>query len=390
MTAWPFIVFALIFAALVCLHFVLAYRAWRVSRGEPAEDIDPKYVRVEDYFARSFRLKVAEWLKLPVESAGPDGSRVIMKGRERIRISGKMEYPPRTSSDDILVSHGPFRCLAGCTFNREIYAREDAVIGAGCQLQAVAVDGSLTLGANVRVARWVDSVGDLEIGPDSIVGSRATAGRTIHLQNGAQVVSAFAARVSTCLPQSAAAGECKDPEMPELQLPGSGLRAGAVTNGKGIDRKKLNRLSPECWFYNGDLKSAVPLRLTVKLIVKGDCLLAAGSVLEADLKADGRIEIGERSVCKGNVIARGAITFRRFSRFQGIAHAGGSMRLCRGVRGGDPGSKVAAFSSEALMVEEDVLVHGKLASGDRVMVMASSGDGGRRGGLRSRGLGIGG
>ncbi len=375
MTAWPFIAFAIIFGALVWLHFLWAYRAWRVSRSEASSEIDPDYVRMEDYFARSFRLKVEEWLKLPVKSAAPDGSRIIMKGRECIRISGSMDYPPQSRSDDILVANGAFQCRAGCTFSREIYARDGAVIGAGSQLQAVAVDGNLTMNANVRVARWADCSGEMEIGANSIVCARATAGKAIHLQEGAQVGSAFAPKVSTAALGSVTAELGEIPEAHALELPGSDHRAAVKALGGSVDAKKLSRLSPECWLYNGDLNLAAPLRLTAKLIVKGDCSLAAASVLEKDLKADGLIEIGERSVCKGNVIAGGDIRFGPSSRFQGVTHAGGSMRLCRGVCGGTRDARVAAYASEALEVEEDVTVYGKLASGDRVIVMTQSSTG---------------
>src|SRR4030042_2613262 len=106
MRAWPFVVFAILFAAVVCLHFYLAYRAWRGSREEQATDIDAEYVRMEDYFARSFRQKVAAWLELPAKSAAPDGSRGIRKEHELIRGTSSAEYPPQNRPDDILGVQG--------------------------------------------------------------------------------------------------------------------------------------------------------------------------------------------------------------------------------------------------------------------------------------------
>jgi len=61
LAAWPFILFSIVFAALVYAHFLPSYRAWLSTRGEHPADIDPDYVRMEDYFARSFRLKMSEW-----------------------------------------------------------------------------------------------------------------------------------------------------------------------------------------------------------------------------------------------------------------------------------------------------------------------------------------
>jgi cytoskeletal protein CcmA (bactofilin family) len=372
MSGWPFMVFAVLFAAVVCLHFYLAYRAWRGSREEQAADIDPEYVRMEDYFARSFRRKVAAWLALPARSAAPDGSRVIRKGRELIRVTSSAEYPPQSRLDDILVVQGAFRCLAGCVFSREIYTTADARIGAGTRLQSIAADGNLELENGVHVARWADCAGDMTLGAGSAVTARATAGKSILLHPGARAGSLFAPTVSTSTqpPQSPALPAA--PQARKLEIPPPAGTGGAADYGREIDRSRLNRLSGECLLYDGDLKPSVPVLLRIAMVVKGDCLLAAGSVLEGDLKAEGRIFIGESSICRGNVVAGGDIRFGASCRFYGVVHAGKKLRLGRGVRGGGEGANVAAFAGEVLVVEEDVIVHGKLASADHVMVTSGA------------------
>ena len=355
--------------ALVCAHFLVAYRAWQASRGEEFSDIDPDYVRIEDYFARSFRSKLTEWLRLPVQATEPGGIRIIRKGHELIRVSGALEHPCRSRLDDIQVVRGAFRCGPGCTFTREIYAYADASIGAETRLQAIAADGNLTLGAGVRVARWVDCVGDLEVGTNSVVGARATAGKLVRLCRGAQVGSAYAPVVSTALLDDT--GDAGMPELPTPTLAWPAPVAGTAPGGRsaGLDAKRLSPLGPDCWLYSGDLKPSVALRLNAKLVVKGNCFMPAGSVLEGDLKAHGRIVLGAHSVCMGNVISGRNIWFGPASRFRGVVHAGKELRLSAGVRGGTADARVAAFASERLALEEDVTVHGKLASADRVVVL---------------------
>lgn len=370
MIPWPFIAFTFIFIALVCAHFLIAYRSWRNSRGVQVSDIDHSYVRLEDYFARSFRMKVAEWVSLPVHAALPGGIRIILKGRERIRLSGSSEYPPLSQSDEILVVRGSLVCGAGCTFNSEIYVSADAHIGAGSKLQSIAADGNLTLGNGVYTTRWADSAQELEIGTNSYVGVRATAGKSIRLREGAQVGSAIAPTVVTGHLVLESGEKTAEFPVPELELPESSSSGIAEKNptSDGLDRQKLRKLSADCWVYTGDFKPAVALRVTTKLIVKGDCVLPAKSVLEGDLKADGLIEVGEHSVCRGSVIAGGAIEFARASRFCGVVHAGNTLQLCSGVRGGNEESQVAVFAAETLTLECGVVVHGKLASGDRVVI----------------------
>jgi cytoskeletal protein CcmA (bactofilin family) len=372
--AWPFIAFSIVFMALVCAHFFLAYRAWQTSRGEEFSDIDPDYVRMEDYFARSFRSKVTEWLQLPVQATEPDGTGVIQKGTEQIRISGQLEHAQRCRKDDIQVVQGDFRCGARCTFTREIYAYEDAFIGAGTRLQSIAVDGNLVLGPGVRVTRWADSAGEMEIGPNSVVGARATARKSIHLGKGAQVGSVYAPVVSTSLKRTSREEQSPESQPPALEFPAP-ASGGDSIRGRGdlrMDPKRLSPLGAGCWLYEGDLTPSAAIWLKAKLVVKGDCLLPAGSVLEGDVKADGQILVGERSICKGNMIAGGDIWLGPSCRFQGVVHAGTSLRLSRGVRGGTADAPVAVFAAETLSVEEDVMVHGKLASAGRVVALTDS------------------
>ncbi len=374
MNVWPFVAFTIIFAGFVYIHFFLAYRAWRISRGEEATDIDPNYVRIEDYFARSFRLKVSEWLKLPVQAAESDGSLSIVKGTERICISQSAAYPPQSRSDDILVVRGSFKCSAGCVFSREIYVREHASVGPGSHLQSIAADGNLALANDVRAARWVDSLGDLEIGTNSIVGARATAGGNLRLGNGATVGSAAARTVHTSYGRPPMTILTVEPPAPKLEIPRP--EADSKTTGTkanpGLDWKKLKMLSATCWLYNGNLKPSVPLRTKTALIVRGDCIIPAGSVLEGDLKAKGSIRIGTLSICRGNVIAGRDIWFEPSSSFHGIVHAGKTLRLGSDVCGGTESARVVAFASESVVIEDDVVVHGKLASDGRVVAVTEA------------------
>jgi predicted acyltransferase (DUF342 family) len=374
---WPFIAFTIVFAALICAHFISAYRSWWASRGEQPSDIDPDYVKLEDYFGRSFRLKVSEWLDSPIRACMPDGTLLIKKGKEQIRASGSLNCPPQSTSDEILVVRGSFRCGEDCAFSREIYAYEDAAVGAGTRVQSIAADGNLVLGSNTHVARWVDSIGNLEIGKGCCVGARATAGNVLSLQNGARVRSAFAPTICVSSDQRETIKERAKALIPEIVIPqlvaGSGKSPQKTKTG-GVDSRELHMLNTECWLYHGDLKPSAPIRINTKLIVKGDCVLPSGSVVEGDLKAEGNFRIGADSVCRGNVIADGDIWFGPASRFHGIVHAGKALHLSSGVRGGTESALVAVYAADTVTIEDDVIVHGKVASGELVKVAAEKKD----------------
>jgi hypothetical protein len=373
MRAMPFILFSIIFAALVYAHFVFAFRSWKISRNEQDRNIDLSYVRLEDYFARSFRLKLSEWLKLPVQSCHPDGTRVILKGNENIKVTDSSEYPKGSISDDILAVQGSFKCSEACIFQREIYVQGDALIGFGTQLQAIAADGSLTLEPQVRIARWADCQGDMEIGEKCIINSRTTAGKTLVLQNGTQVKSAFAALVRTFNNDPGQSDNFDEAAPPELKFP------ACITNpedenqaGLGLDPKRLKMLSPDCYIYDGDFKPSKPLHVETKLIVRGDCDIPSGSVLEKDIKSKHALLVGAGCICRGSLISDKAIWMGPGCQFFGIVHAGQTLRICTGVRGGTEDSNVAAFAQETLTVEENVAVYGKLASDDCVIVVPAN------------------
>jgi hypothetical protein len=373
MNAWPFIAFSIVFAALVSAHFLLAFRSWRISRHKQTSDIDLRYVRLEDYFARSFRFKLSEWRKLSTWAGDPDGSRMIRKGKEYIRVSNVAEYPAETISNDILAVDGSFKCYEACTFHREIYALGDASIGSGTQLQSIATDGNLTLGTKVQIARWADSQGNMEIGTKSIIHSRATAGGTLLLKSGAQVKSAFAPLGCTSEKDPGIAEKSDETPPPQVEFPSCATNAENENQcGSGVDPGRVRMLGPDCCIYDGDFKPSKSLRVTAALIVRGNCDIPPGSVLEKDLKSRQSITVGAGCLCRGNMIADEAIWLGPFSRFYGIVHAGKTLRLCAGVRGGTEKANVAAFAEETLRVENNVMVYGKLSSADLVLAVPAS------------------
>ncbi len=369
--AWRFIVFAIVFGGLLYLQFYLAHRQWKKIKGHQTSEIDVGYVRMEDYLAQSFRRKVKEWLQLP--ATGSSGrERTILKGRETIRvITGGMEFGSGEVCDDILVVEGDFACGPGCVFAREILVKGNARIGLGAQLQSVAVDGNLALGGDVKVARWLDSSRELTIGANCLVGARVTSLGMIRLGPGAQAGSMYAPQVVTTGWDGTFLGN----ETQEMaKLPAIAFSVQPTDSDResleaaGFDVKKLIQLGSDSWLYKGDLRLAAALRLKTKLVVKGNCDLPEGSILETDIRADGWLHVGANSVCRGNLIAGKDIHLGPGCRFAGLIHADGSVQIGRGTRGFKDEGMVVAYAGEILQVERDVAIQGKLAAGGRVIV----------------------
>jgi cytoskeletal protein CcmA (bactofilin family) len=366
---WRFLIFAVAFGLLVYLQFYLAHREWRKLKGEEAAEIDVHYVRAENYLAQSFRMKVKEWLALPA-SKDRDAGSVILKGQERIRVLEDLELGADQTCEDILVVGRDFSCGSDCSLTRELLVHGNSNIGSGSRLQALAANGNLMLEEKVTVARWLDSTGELTMSAGCKVGARVTSLKRIRLGLEVEVGSAYAPEVATgdrvtYFPVY----EPPTSQLLEIDFPTDSPAVNQTLTASGLERHRLFQLSPDTWVYKGDVRPQVPVRLTKKLIVKGDCRLPGGSVVEADVKATGSLFLGPSCVCQGNLVADGDIFLGPDCRFSGLIHAGKTLFCSRGARGLRPDGDVAAFAEQQVCVEANVVVRGKLASAGRVKVL---------------------
>jgi hypothetical protein len=325
---------------------------------------------MEDCIPQSFRMKVKEWLQLPVV-ARTGTERTILKGREQICATGPKAIEDRQESDAIWVVDGDFSCGSGCEFVREIYARGGAQIGRRSRLQSLAADGNAVLEDSVRVARWLDSTGEMILGTGCRVGARVTSRTAVQLGLNSRVSSVFAPRVSTPGSDGSLQGSEVPPsdDLVEMPPPDDSSTAAQVLLAADIDPEKIVRLSADCWSYMGDLKPNRPIRVGAKLIVKGHCHLPARSAVLNDLKADGSLHIGPTGFCEGSLVAGGDAYLAPGCRFAGVLHAFGALLLSEGTRGAGKDGPVVVYAGAGISMENDVVVCGKLASPGGVTVV---------------------
>lgn len=363
-----FFLYAILFCALFYVHFAVAHRAWRAIRGRESAELDLSYVRLEDYFGQSFRKKLAGWIRtLPKAQGSTDRMSIYDKGNERIFVAGAAQYPDGRREKEILCIEGDFTCGRDCEFDKELAVRGDCTIGPDTELQAIAVDGALYLGEGVRVRRWADAARQLTLGPDAAVVSRATSRMAIEFLPGAQALSLFAPEVFT---EGRHEGFVQIDVAPAaiVQVPHAD---GLAKPQHGYEPARLYSMGADTFLYDGNLHLTAPLHLRKPLVVRGDFSCPRESLLDADVRAHGHITIGPASVVKGNLVAGRDLTLKPNSYFQGLLHASGAMRLSRGVRGLRDKLPVAAYSGGILTVESNVVVNGKLASGQRVVAVST-------------------
>lgn len=362
-----FLLFSIAVFLIYYLHFVVAQRAWRRLKGVQSNEIDLHYVRVEDYFGKSFRAKMQDWMELPALESSTANLREIEKGNEKLFVAPVAAYPDSIRESGILAVEDTFTCGANCRFLREIYAKQSADIGVNSKLQAIAVDGDLTLRQGVEVVRWVDARGVLDIRDRCRVGARATSTGKIRLGLDSRCLSLFAPEIETQGRQEAVVS-LQLARAGSILIPPPENEDGTLAEQDGINLKKLHRMSADTWIYEGDLEFQEPVHLRANLVVMGKFVCGEASLLEGDVRAR-TIEVGAVSLCKGNLVAERELLLGRRATFQGVLHAGGMMRLARGVRGFNVAHPVVAFSGARLAVEPNVVVNGKLSSNEYVQAV---------------------
>ena len=153
-------------------------------------------------------------------------------------------------------------------------------------------------------AGWI--AGELRLGRNCIIHSRATARKSAFLDVGVQALSVFAAEITTAAgAMDASRYAASSPD--RLQFPPPANADRSALSRMGLDLSKLSPLGPECWIYAGSLRPEVPVHLTAQLVVRGDCSIPVSSLLEQDLKASGNLYVGAGSECKGNVVSEKSI-----------------------------------------------------------------------------------
>lgn len=362
MSELSFAVYTVCCLAAFAGQLVFALREWRVLDRRDAMYVDQVYVRVERYFGLAFREKLQEWLRRPARDVAP-GVSVIEKEREEIWVHEALIVPAGGRFDAIVVAD-TLETGYGCVLLREVYSRYDCRLGDANVVQALAGDGAVRLGRGTRVIRWVDAVEDLVIEPHCRVLGRATSATRLTLHVGAKVTSACAPVVTTVGTISEPPADVLSADDVSRVVLADDESAWHTIGASGIRRQ----LSSDCVGYDGDLVlPAVTIRS--KLVVRGDLLIGPHSIVEGDIKATGSIHVGAQSNCRGSLVAGRDVHLASRVTFRGVIFAEGSIAMAAGVTGvrSDPG--VAVYAAETVSLQPGVTIHGKVSSGNHVVVV---------------------
>ncbi len=342
---------------------MFGFREWRRPCDAVPLAMDVDYIRTENYLGWSFRAKMQEWLA----QGQPDGAAVggpaasvqrVTPGGERLLVLRAGRIGNGAGQEEIVYCAGDLILGEGAVFRREIFCQGQLETEAGVQLQSVAADGNLVLGANNDVARWVDAEGRIIIRRGTVVRSRASSLQSMELERDVSAQSLYAPLISStgCVAEGVAeAGE----ELLPVPAAAPNAPSAVPTYLEGL---RCTRLEPKTWLVQGDLRLPSGSRVEENLIVKGTLTSSSRCLFFRDVKA-ARLKLGQRNRALGNLSAEGSLEIGEESFVERNVTAGNHVRLARGARVGRPEALAVISAAGEITLEQNVAVCGKVSAG---------------------------
>ncbi len=320
----------------------------------------------------SFRRRARAWLNAVSrdslgrrpQSIRADGTRVL------ILDSGRLSQ--HQTIDSFVLVRGDFTCDSGCRFLRPVYVAGNCEIGRGTIIETIEVDGDLYLSPSVEIRGNATSLGAMEIRSGCRIMGAAVSHRSIRLGLEASASRLYAPMVLT--PEGVAATALSRPEVSGRAIP---ITSPASPPSRGL--LKIAGIAPNLlapadsstWVCESDLHCGRPILLKTNLVVHGTLSLAAGSLIEGRIETRRGLSVGPGSLVIGDLQAGGDLHLGRGSIFQGDIESRQMVRLEFGVRGLRAGAPVQVFSAGELVLDQGVVVRGRVSSSCRVTAAAT-------------------
>jgi hypothetical protein len=274
------------------------------------------YVRDPRWFGASFRKRLEPFVSAARES-GPSRAAIHMRMEEEVQWSPDLQIPGNERLRGIGVGdHVNVGAGAGI---RDAYALQRLDVERDVVARTLTSNDVMSIGTSVRILRWIDSDGTIDVGADTDLGLSASGGRRVTLGDRVRFERVWGAPVATLT-------AAKEPLH---------LEAGTATT---VDAQMVQ---PD--------KS---------VIIYGPARVVAGTHLPEHLKVHGPIFIEAGVTIAGNVIARGDITVAGDAVIGGHVFAEGHIRLGPGTRVSRTGVAKTVYAAGEVVLSNDVEVFG--------------------------------
>jgi carbonic anhydrase/acetyltransferase-like protein (isoleucine patch superfamily) len=256
-------------------------------------NVPENYVRDPRYFGRSFRNKISAFVRVARNGRAPSEDLALtanLRTEEEARWSQDFAVLPGQRRRGIIVGD---RVAVGAGAGiRDAYAIETLSVGAGTTARTLTSDGTLDVGENVRVLRWLDADGDVHVGRGTDLGLSASGGGAMVLESGVQFDRVWGQPVRA---HSEQREFLELAERPGVQL----VDRTAIAPGKspiiyGSARVVSGTHLPAHLKVHGDVYLEPNVSIAGNLIVRGDVHAAGRAVIGGHLFAEGAVTLGPR------------------------------------------------------------------------------------------------
>lgn len=296
--------------------------------------IDRLYARQDTLFAERFRELAAPWWEL----ADPLGH-------------GKVHLPSETLCARTLLAQA-LSTGVGVRLEEEAWARENLYLGPEGRARALVSDGTLRLGRDSRVERWVHGDGDVVLDARALVAARVTSNTQVVLGPGSrsQLIAAPTIRWA-------------GPYRPTgLEIPSHGRvwmrRRQIKETGVNWAIPRHGEARGSTAFVNGDLILDAEADVDFPLVVRGNLYIRRGALIAGDIKAHGDMVV-EGSTIVGNLCCGGQLLVGEGSWVQGCLRGDALVWLGNGVVVGRP-QRAEGVVGDWVILAGTGTVHGRI------------------------------
>lgn len=310
-----------------------------LRNGRGILEIDQGKIKDPRYFAKSFNRLFDQSL------AKYDGSGEIYLSREeKIFEADKVTQLPIVCKSIVYAENLDFRPRGVIRFEKDIYAKQNAIIENVDSVRAVSCRKDLYLGRGTKVIRWVDAEGVLEAAGGCNLGISASSNTQIILGSNCLFRRLYApAILFGCTP-----GEKSFPD----------------EEGRNIDVEEISSLvipNRNINYVNDDLadRSGVVNR---SIITRDDITVLDNLTVKGHIRSHQSIRLCDGAVVYGNLFAEGDIYLGRNCRVYGSVFTQGSLFVESGVSIGQPGKIKSVVSRGKMIIEKKCRVYGYVSS----------------------------
>lgn len=326
----------IIFIIMLLFPILFSLVSLRKSSGEVL-DIQQSKIKDPRYFVKSFtRLFDQQW-------ANYDGSGKIFLSREEniLEADGIAEYPPVCHSI-VYAENLEFQPPAGISFEKEVYACQNAYLFGIKTVRAICSKKDLVLGSGTRVLRWVDAEGTLTVFDDCDLGISASSNTKIIIGSNSRFRRLFAPTIlfGQAPGEESLFNDCSQ----DINLEAAAL--GCFRNIKYVD----DDLTDDAGVLTGSIITIHNIIVLNSLTVKGH------------IRSHKSIRLCDHAVVYGNLFAEEDIYLGQNARVYGTVFTQGNLYAESGVTIGQPGKTKSVIARGKIIFEKNCRVHGYVNS----------------------------